>query len=126
MVILALLVAVYLPMTLVTGIFGMNIVEITRIENAPSRWTAVKAWGVVSGASVGCVLVYVIGRLLLKQKERLEEALRRQASVTWKMVFAAVGRSTKSHVSQWLNKMLLVKKKRSRTKAGDPEAQKTE
>jgi membrane associated rhomboid family serine protease len=74
MVILALLVAVYLPMTLVTGIFEMNIVEITRTENAPSRWTAVKAWGVVSGASVGCVLVYVIGRLLLKQKERLRSS----------------------------------------------------
>ena len=73
MVALALLAAIYLPMTLVTGIFGMNISEINADETLPSRWAALKTWGVVFGATVSCLLVYgMIRRLiiwLLEQRE---------------------------------------------------------
>jgi len=62
MVALALLAAVYLPMTLVTGIFGMNISEINADKTLPSRWAAVKAWGIVFGATLGCILVYAMAR----------------------------------------------------------------
>jgi hypothetical protein len=66
MVALALLAAIYLPMTLVTGIFGMNISEINADETLPSRWAALKAWGVVFGATVGCLVIYGMARRLIK------------------------------------------------------------
>jgi hypothetical protein len=66
MVALALLAAIYLPMTLVTGIFGMNISEINADETLPSRWAALKAWGVVFGATLGCLLMYAIARRSIK------------------------------------------------------------
>jgi membrane protein YqaA with SNARE-associated domain len=73
MVVLALLAAIYLPMTLVTGIFGMNISEINADETLPSRWAALKAWGVVFGATLGCLVVYAMVRhairWLLEQRE---------------------------------------------------------
>jgi len=73
MVALALLAAIYLPMTLVTGIFGMNISEINADETLPSRWVAVKAWAVVFGATVGCLMMYAMARRpikwLLEQRE---------------------------------------------------------
>jgi hypothetical protein len=62
MVVLALLAAIYLPMTLVTGIFGMNISEINNDDSYPDRWSAVGAWGVVFGATVGCILIYAVAR----------------------------------------------------------------
>lgn len=62
MVVLALLAAIYLPMTLVTGIFGMNISEINADQSLPDRWSAVRAWGVVFGATIGCILLYAAGR----------------------------------------------------------------
>jgi len=73
MVALALLAAIYLPMTLVTGIFGMNISEINADATLPSRWAALKAWGVVFGATLGCILMYAMARRpikwLLEQRE---------------------------------------------------------
>jgi Mg2+ and Co2+ transporter CorA len=62
MVALALLASIYLPMTLVTGIFGMNISGINADEAFPKRWTAVKAWGIVFGATIGCILLYTMLR----------------------------------------------------------------
>jgi Mg2+ and Co2+ transporter CorA len=40
---LTVLAAVYLPMTLVTGIFGMNITEVSSEKTAPNAWWAVGA-----------------------------------------------------------------------------------
>jgi hypothetical protein len=62
MVVLALLAAIYLPMTLVTGIFGMNISDINHDDSLPDRWSAVKAWGVVFGVTVGCIMIYAVAR----------------------------------------------------------------
>jgi Mg2+ and Co2+ transporter CorA len=66
MVALALLAAIYLPMTLVTGIFGMNISEINADKSLPSRWAALKAWGIVFGATLGCTLMYAMARRLIR------------------------------------------------------------
>lgn len=66
MVALALLAAIYLPMTLVTGIFGMNISEINADKTLPSRWAALKAWGIVFGATLGCILMYAMARRLIR------------------------------------------------------------
>ena len=41
---LAVLAAIYLPLTLVTGIFGMNITEISDDKTAPHAWSVVVAW----------------------------------------------------------------------------------
>jgi Mg2+ and Co2+ transporter CorA len=62
MVVLALLAAIYLPMTLVTGIFGLNKPEINDGNYLPDRWSAVKAWGVVFGATIGCIVIYAVAR----------------------------------------------------------------
>lgn len=67
-VVLAVLAAIYLPMTLVTGIFGMNITEIGAEATAPDRWAVVKAWGVVFGATMGSVIVYAVVRYLLRYR----------------------------------------------------------
>ncbi|KAM0717871.1 hypothetical protein Q7P37_006203 [Cladosporium fusiforme] len=56
-VVLAVLATIYLPMMLVAGIFGMNIKEITG-DTALDRWSTVKVWGVVFGATIGSILLY--------------------------------------------------------------------
>lgn len=48
-VVLAVLAAIYLHMTLATGIFGMNIKKIGDPTTAPDKWSVVKAWGVAFG-----------------------------------------------------------------------------
>jgi len=77
-VVLAVLAAVYLPMTLVTGIFGMNITEIGAEATAPNRWSVVKAWGVVFGATMGSVFVYAMVRYLLRYRHIGRMLLRRR------------------------------------------------
>lgn len=67
-VVLAALAAIYLPMTLVTGIFGMNITEIGDMTTAPDRWSVVKAWGIVFGATMGSVFVYAVVRYILRYR----------------------------------------------------------
>jgi hypothetical protein len=49
---LALLAALYLPMTLVTGIYGMNIKEIS-VDKGPSWWWVVVTWVLTMGITVG-------------------------------------------------------------------------
>jgi Mg2+ and Co2+ transporter CorA len=61
---LAVLAAVYLPMTLVTGIFGMNVTEISSEPTAPNAWWAVGAWAVIAVLTVAGVLSYVMIRKL--------------------------------------------------------------
>lgn len=58
-VVLTVLAAIYLPMTLVTGIFGMNITEISAEAKAPNAWWAFGAWAVVFAVTLGGILVYV-------------------------------------------------------------------
>lgn len=77
-VVLAVLAAIYLPMTLVTGIFGMNITEIGAEATAPDRWSVVKAWGVVFGATVGSVLVYSVVRYVLRYRRVVRMLLQRR------------------------------------------------
>jgi Mg2+ and Co2+ transporter CorA len=79
MVALALLAAIYLPMTLVTGIFGMNISEINADKTFPTRWAAVKAWGIVFGATIGCILLYAMLRRPLKWLMSLRVVAKRKA-----------------------------------------------
>lgn len=88
MVALALLAAIYLPMTLVTGIFGMNISEINADETLPSRWAALKVWGIVFGATLGCILVYALARRLIRWVLKLRElakadAIHIEALIRW-------------------------------------------
>jgi Mg2+ and Co2+ transporter CorA len=67
-VVLAVLATIYLPMSLVTGIFGMNITEIDAEPPAPNRWSVVRAWGVVFGATMGSVFVYAVVRYVLRYR----------------------------------------------------------
>lgn len=65
-VVLAVLATIYLPMTLVTGLFGMNITEIDAGATAPDRWSVVRAWGVVFGATMGSIFVYAAVKYILR------------------------------------------------------------
>lgn len=56
---LAILAAFYLPMTLVTGIYGMNIKEISG-DKGPSWWWVVVTWAVTMGITVGSVGHYAL------------------------------------------------------------------
>jgi hypothetical protein len=56
---LSILAAFYLPMTLVTGIYGMNIKEISG-DKGPSWWWVVATWAVTMGITVGIVGCYVL------------------------------------------------------------------
>lgn len=55
----AVLAALYLPMTLVTGIFGMNIKEVTGGEG-PNWWWVVVVWAVTMGVTVGSIGRYAL------------------------------------------------------------------
>jgi len=56
---LAILAASYLPMTLVTGIYGMNIKEISG-DKGPNWWWVVVTWAVTMGITVGSVGRYAL------------------------------------------------------------------
>lgn len=79
-VVLAVLAAIYLTLTLVTGIFGMNITEINTGETRPDRWSTVKAWAVVFGATIGGILVYIAVRKPIKRWLDRREELRNKLS----------------------------------------------
>jgi hypothetical protein len=78
MVVLTVLAAIYLPMSLVTGIFGMNITDLSAETPAPDKWTVVRTWAVIFGITIGSILVYAlvryvlrywrVGRMLLKRR----------------------------------------------------------
>jgi Mg2+ and Co2+ transporter CorA len=53
---------VYLPMTLVTGTFGMDITGIRSEATAPDAWWAFGAWAVVFAVTLGVIFVYVLVR----------------------------------------------------------------
>lgn len=63
-VVLGVLAAIYLPMTLVTGIFGMNITEFSTAGSEPNKWSVVTAWGVAFGATLSIVLLYMVFKVL--------------------------------------------------------------
>jgi hypothetical protein len=67
---LTVLAAVYLPMTLVTGIFGMNITEISSEATAPNAWWAVGSWVVIVVLTVTGILVYVVVQKLRSRKKK--------------------------------------------------------
>ena len=60
--VLTVLAAIYLPMTLVTGIFGMNITEISSEATAPDAWWAFGAWAVVFAVTLLGILLYAVVR----------------------------------------------------------------
>ena len=71
---LTLLAAVYLPLTLVTGIFGMNIREVD--EGKPTWWACVIVLAVVAACTVAFYLAY---RHLRAKKRAREEWERMEA-----------------------------------------------
>lgn len=72
-VVLAVLAAIYLPLTLVTGIFGMNISEISLTEGAPNAWVAFGTWVVITVLTVaGIWALYVAVKRFQDRKEILD------------------------------------------------------
>jgi hypothetical protein len=67
---LTVLAAIYLPMTLVTGIFGMNITEISSEATAPNAWWAVGAWVMIVILTVTGISVYVVVQKLRSRKKK--------------------------------------------------------
>lgn len=76
-VLLAVLAAVYLPMTVVTGIFGMNIREMEAPSTMPDRWSVFKAWGLAFGATLGGILAYAAWRWPVRQLLNRREGLKK-------------------------------------------------
>lgn len=70
---LALLAALYLPMTLVTGIFGMNIKEITGTGETNKNWVA-GSWAVAFALTAGCLGAYAVHIWRLDRNERKRKA----------------------------------------------------
>lgn len=76
---LTVLAAAYLPMTLVTGIFGMNITEISSEATAPHAWWVLVVWMIIVLFTVAGISLYVfISRLRAKKKSDLEANDRRE------------------------------------------------
>lgn len=73
-VVLTVLAAIYLPMTLVTGIFGMNITEISAEAKAPNAWWAFGAWAVVFVVTLGGILLYAVVRKWKARNKRKRKA----------------------------------------------------
>lgn len=73
-VVLTVLAAIYLPMTLVTGIFGMNITEISSEATAPDAWWAFGAWAVVFAVTLGGILLYAVVRKWKARNKRKRKA----------------------------------------------------
>jgi len=72
--VLTMLAAIYLPMTLVTGIFGMNITEISSEATAPDAWWAFGAWAVVFAFTLAGILLYAIVRKCKAKNKRKRKA----------------------------------------------------
>ena len=72
--VLTVLAAIYLPMTLVTGIFGMNITEISTDATTPNAWWAFGTWAVVFAVTLGGILVYVATRKWKAREKRKRKA----------------------------------------------------
>jgi Mg2+ and Co2+ transporter CorA len=77
-VVLAVLAAIYLPMSLVTGIFGMNITDLSADISAPDKWTVVRTWAVIFGTTMASILVYALVRLILRYWRISRMLLRRR------------------------------------------------
>jgi membrane protein YqaA with SNARE-associated domain len=108
-VVLAVLAAIYLPMTLVTGIFGMNITEINTDATRPDKWWTVKVWGLVFGATLGIILVYVLARWLVQDVlKRFEKVSKKfpKGPATLKLIQVsldkAYGRVLPAAVRRWM------------------------
>ena len=76
-VVLAVLAAVYLPMTVVTGIFGMNIREMEAPSTMPDRWSVFKVWGLAFGATLGGILAYAAWRWPVRRLLNRREGLKK-------------------------------------------------
>jgi len=72
--VLTVLAAVYLPMTLFTGIFGMNITEISAEARAPNAWWAFGAWAVVFAVTLAGILLYAVVRKWKARNKRKRKA----------------------------------------------------
>lgn len=72
-VLLAVLATFYLPMTLATGIFGMNIKEITGSGNTNKNWV-VGSWAVAFVLTAGYVGAYAVHMWRLGHKEKMRKA----------------------------------------------------
>lgn len=72
--VLTVLAAIYLPMTLVTGIFGMNITEISSEATAPDAWWAFGAWAVIFAVTLAGILLYAVVRKWRAKNKRKRKA----------------------------------------------------
>lgn len=82
-VVLAVLAAIYLPMTLVTAIFGMNIREISMEATAPDKWSTVRTWGLVFGAIIGSILLYAVARYFARRWPVCKMLIKRGLKTVW-------------------------------------------
>jgi Mg2+ and Co2+ transporter CorA len=70
---LTILAVIYLPLTLVTGVFGMNLKEIN--DGAPRFWACIAGLAIIGGATAVGILGYRLwrhrrdARLLREQRE---------------------------------------------------------
>lgn len=108
-VVLGILAVIYLPLTLVTGIFGMNITEIASSETAPNRSSVVKVWAIIFGATLGSIYFYTImksvrrcWRILRLLFKRLREYTQVRRGLWWLHDKLEVLRELEPRLGEWL------------------------
>jgi hypothetical protein len=69
------------PMTVVTGIFGMNIREMEAPSTMPDRWSVFKAWCLAFGATLGGILAYAAWRWPVRRLLNRREGLKKQLDI---------------------------------------------
>lgn len=102
--VLTVLAAIYLPMTLVTGIFGMNITEISSEATAPDAWWAFGAWAVVFAVTLAGILLYVVVRKWKarnKSKRKADLEANHMSSAHTGRVWKRAGGGSGKGVKRW-------------------------
>lgn len=74
-VVLAILAAIYLPLTLVTGIFGINLSDISDGDK-PDRVWVVKIWSWIFSVTIALIAIHVGARWLVKRYRDSRRSLR--------------------------------------------------
>lgn len=82
---LTLLAAVYLPLTLVTGIFGMNIADIDRDTGKPTWKHCLEALAVAAACTITFVLAYRYWRHWRRKRAEREVEIGQDWKQDWKM-----------------------------------------
>jgi hypothetical protein len=103
---LTVLAAIYLPLSLVTGIFGMNITEISSEATAPSARCVVAAWAVIFTLTAGGILTYAAMRKWTDSRKKKKMKKKRKLdleALSWR--YPETDRGSNRRLKNWSRKL---------------------